>query len=74
MLVGEPVAADQEQLQDGSLIGRGSGEPFQLAFHGPGFVVIQPSEGQPEVTSSRAEATMEQAAPIAVRSASLKPT
>ncbi len=29
----------------GSLIGRGSGEAFQLAFHGPGFVVVQPSEG-----------------------------
>ena len=36
----------------GSLIGRGSGEPFQLAFHGPGFVVVQPSEGQPVVASS----------------------
>lgn len=31
----------------GSLIGRGSGEAFQLAFHGPGFVIIQPSEGLP---------------------------
>lgn len=31
----------------GALIGRGSGEAFQLAFHGPGFVVVQPSEGQP---------------------------
>lgn len=29
----------------GSLIGRGSGESFQLAFQGPGFVVVQPSEG-----------------------------
>ena len=36
----------------GSLIGRGSGEPFQLAVHGPGFVVVQPSEGQPIVVSS----------------------
>lgn len=35
----------------GSLIGRGSGESFQLAFHGPGFVVVQPSEGQPVVAS-----------------------
>ncbi|RRJ87466.1 AIM24 family protein [Gulosibacter macacae] len=33
----------------GALIGRGSGESFQLAFHGPGFVVIQPSEGYPYV-------------------------
>ena len=36
----------------GSLIGRGSGESFQPAFHGPGFVVVQPSEGQPVVASS----------------------
>ncbi|OLL15999.1 AIM24 family protein [Actinomyces oris] len=35
----------------GSLIGRGSGESFQLAFHGPGSVVIRPSEGQPVVAS-----------------------
>ena len=28
-----------------ALIGRGSGEAFQLAFNGPGFVVIQASEG-----------------------------
>ena len=37
----------------GSLIGRGSGESFQLAFHGAGFVVIQPSEGQPVIGSSQ---------------------
>ncbi|MEZ7898571.1 MAG: AIM24 family protein [Flaviflexus sp.] len=30
-----------------SLIGRGSGESFQLGFYGPGFVVVQPSEGVP---------------------------
>ncbi|CAM4032589.1 AIM24 family protein [Helcobacillus massiliensis] len=36
----------------GSLIGRGSGESFQLGFHGPGFVVVQPSEGAPVVTTS----------------------
>ncbi|GAA1284912.1 MULTISPECIES: AIM24 family protein [Brachybacterium] len=36
----------------GSLIGRGSGESFQLAFHGPGFVVVQPSEGLPVGTGS----------------------
>ena len=29
----------------GSLIGRGSGEAFQLAFAGQGFVVVQASEG-----------------------------
>lgn len=36
----------------GSLIGRGSGESFQLGFHGPGFVVVQPSEGAPVVSGS----------------------
>ncbi|WP_235984902.1 DUF4143 domain-containing protein [Actinomyces trachealis] len=36
----------------GALIGRGSGESFQLGFHGPGFVVVQPSEGLPVVASS----------------------
>ena len=36
----------------GSLIGRGSGESFQLGFHGPGFVVVQPSEGQPAAAPS----------------------
>ena len=36
----------------GSLIGRGSGESFQLGFHGPGFVVVQPSEGRPVVAGS----------------------
>ena len=30
----------------GAIIGRGSGEAFQLGFFGPGFVVVQPSEGQ----------------------------
>ncbi len=30
----------------GALIGRGSGEAFQLAFQGTGFVVLQASEGQ----------------------------
>jgi uncharacterized protein (AIM24 family) len=26
-------------------MGRGSGETFQIAFEGPGWVLIQPSEG-----------------------------
>jgi uncharacterized protein (AIM24 family) len=30
----------------GGLIGRGSGEAFQLGFHGQGFVLVQPSEDQ----------------------------
>ena len=29
----------------GALIGRGSGEAFQVAFQGAGFVIVQPSEG-----------------------------
>lgn len=28
-----------------ALIGRGTGEAFQVGFHGPGFVIVQPSEG-----------------------------
>lgn len=35
-----------------SLIGRSSGESIQLGFHGPGFVVVQPSEGQPAAAPS----------------------
>ncbi|MGV0853394.1 AIM24 family protein [Mycolicibacterium phlei] len=31
----------------GALIGRGSGEAMQVSFHGPGFVIVQPSEGVP---------------------------
>jgi uncharacterized protein (AIM24 family) len=31
----------------GALIGRGSGEALQVAFHGTGFVIVQPSEGIP---------------------------
>ena len=30
----------------GALIGRGSGEAFQLVFNGQGFVVVQASEGR----------------------------
>jgi uncharacterized protein (AIM24 family) len=35
----------KKSITAGSLIGRGSGEAFQLAFAGQGFVVIQASEG-----------------------------
>jgi uncharacterized protein (AIM24 family) len=31
----------------GALIGRGSGEAFQVQFTGRGFVIVQPSEGPP---------------------------
>jgi uncharacterized protein (AIM24 family) len=32
-------------VKAGALIGRGSGEAVQLAFHGEGIVIVQPSEG-----------------------------
>ncbi len=32
-------------FKKGSLVGRGSGEAFQMAFEGQGFVVVQPGEG-----------------------------
>lgn len=35
-----------------SMLRGGTGEAFQLAFHGPGFVVVQPSEGRPELSGS----------------------
>lgn len=34
-----------------SLIGLGSGETFQMAFSGEGWVLVQPSEGRIQVTS-----------------------
>jgi uncharacterized protein (AIM24 family) len=36
----------------GALIGRGSGEAVQVSFYGPGFVIVQPSEGFPTVTTA----------------------
>ncbi|MFZ5869832.1 MAG: AIM24 family protein [Actinomycetota bacterium] len=35
-----------------SMLRGGSGEAFQYAFHGPGFVVVQPSEGRPAAQQS----------------------
>lgn len=35
-----------------SLLRGGTGEAFQLAFHGPGFVVVQPSEGPTQNSGS----------------------
>jgi uncharacterized protein (AIM24 family) len=35
-----------------SLIGLGSGETFQMAFGGQGWVLVQPSEGRIQMTSS----------------------
>jgi uncharacterized protein (AIM24 family) len=43
------VPGIQNDLSMGSLLRGGSGEAFQLAFSGPGFVVVQPSEGVPAV-------------------------
>ena len=53
LLAGEPAATDQGQLQEmSSLNGARSGKSLQLAFHGPDFVVVQPSEGRPVMSSS----------------------
>ena len=35
-----------------SLVGRGSGEAAQYAFHGPGFVIVQPYEGGTAASAS----------------------
>jgi uncharacterized protein (AIM24 family) len=35
----------KSSFKAGALIGRGSGEMFQMAFTGQGFVIVQPSEG-----------------------------
>jgi uncharacterized protein (AIM24 family) len=35
-----------------SLLRGGSGEAFQYAFHGPGFVVVQPHEWVPPTQQS----------------------
>ncbi len=36
----------------GALIGRGSGEAVQVSFYGQGFVIVQPSEGYPQVPTA----------------------
>jgi uncharacterized protein (AIM24 family) len=35
-----------------SMLRGGTGEAFQLGFHGPGFVIVQPSEGRPQPSGS----------------------
>jgi uncharacterized protein (AIM24 family) len=35
----------KSSMKIGSFIGRGSGEAFQMAFEGSGFVIVQPGEG-----------------------------
>lgn len=37
----------QNTMNIRSMLRGGSGENFQLVFHGPGFAVVQPSEGAP---------------------------
>ena len=39
-----------------NLIGRGSGETFQMSFPGQGWVLVQPSEGRITAASPRASA------------------
>jgi uncharacterized protein (AIM24 family) len=43
----------KKSFSAGALIGRGSGEAFQLAFAGQGFVVVQASEG-PKIPTATA--------------------
>ena len=40
-----------------SMLRGGTGEAFQLAFHGPGFVVVQPSEGRQQLSGSNGGAS-----------------
>ena len=35
------------------MLGRGSGEAFQLAFSGSGFVIVQPSEEPPRTAGQQ---------------------
>lgn len=41
----------KNDMKWGALIGRGSGESFQMAFSGKGFVVVQPSENNSNLIS-----------------------
>lgn len=41
-----PTIAKTDSMMK-SMIGRGSGELFSMAFRGAGFVIVQPSEGYP---------------------------
>jgi uncharacterized protein (AIM24 family) len=45
------VPTVRSSLNARSVLRGGSGEAFQYVFSGPGFVVVQPSEGRPEVPS-----------------------
>jgi uncharacterized protein (AIM24 family) len=40
-----------------SMLRGGTGEAFQYAFHGPGFVVVQPSEGPPSGGGGQSQRT-----------------
>ena len=42
----------QNSMNMRSLLRGGTRESFQLSFHGPGFVVVQPSEGRPTPAAS----------------------
>ena len=45
------TSALRTDLKMKNVIGRGSGESIQLAFQGEGWVLVQPSEGRPQVTA-----------------------
>ena len=40
-----------------NLIGRGSGETFQMAFSGQGWVLVQPSEGRVQLVTPQSSAS-----------------
>lgn len=44
----------KSSFKAGAFIGRGSGEAFQMAFSGEGFVIVQPGEGLAKLTSATA--------------------
>lgn len=46
----EPKVVNSMNMR--SMLRGGTGEAFQLAFHGPGFVIVQPSEGRVQAQAS----------------------
>lgn len=44
----------KSSMKAGALIGRGSGEAFQMGFTGSGFVIVQPGEGLARLTAATA--------------------
>jgi uncharacterized protein (AIM24 family) len=45
----ESALGPETNVSAKNLIGRGSGESLQVAFSGQGWVLVQPSEGRPQL-------------------------